>query len=64
MKAEVISSFHDRLDPSSCYSVGDVYEGDEERIIELADGGYVVAIEEPAPKPKPKRTTRKPKPKE
>ena len=57
MKAEVISSFYDRLDPSACYRVGDVYEGDEERIIELADGGYVVAIEEP--KPKPKRTTRK-----
>ncbi len=63
MKAEVISSFYDRLDPSTCYRVGDVYEGDEERIIELADGGYVVAIEE-EPKPKPKRTTRKRTPKE
>lgn len=58
MKAEVISTFRDRLDPTACYQAGDIYEGDEERIIELADGGYVVAIEE-EPKPKPKRTTRK-----
>ena len=63
MKAEVITSFHDRLDPSTCYQVGDVYEGTEERIIELADGGYVRAIED-EPKPKPKRTTRKRTPKE
>ena len=63
MKAEVINPFHDRLDPSTCYQVGDVYEGTEERIIELADGGYVRAIED-EPKPKPKRTTRKRTPKE
>ena len=63
MKAEVINSFHDRLDPSTCYQVGDVYEGSDERIIELADSGHVRPIEE-APKPKAKRTTRKRTPKE
>lgn len=63
MKAEVIISFWDRLDPSMFYAVGDEYEGSEERIIELADSGHVRPIKE-APKPRAKRTTRKRTPKE
>lgn len=63
MKAEVIVGFWDKYDTTTCYAVGDVFEGSEERIIELADTGHVRPIEE-APKPKAKRTTRKRTPKE
>lgn len=55
MRGTVISPFWDRLDPSRCCKVGDVYEGDAERIAELVASGHVVAAAgEPEPEPKPK----------
>ncbi len=63
MKAEVIAGFRDKLEPTVFYAVGDIYEGTDERIIELADSGHVRPIED-EPKPKARRTTRKRTPKE
>ena len=58
MRAEVIVAFHDKYD-GTLYRIGDAFEGTDERVIELADGGFVTVLPEEAPKPKPKRTTRK-----
>ncbi len=53
MKATVISNFRDKYNEQDVYMVGDTFEGDDERVIELADMGYVEPIEE-----KPKRKPR------
>ena len=63
MRAEVTVAFHDKYD-GTLYRIGDTFEGADERVIELADGGFVLPLYEEAPKPKPKRTTRKRTPKE
>lgn len=52
MKATVKTAFTDRENMSDVYYPGDVFEGTEERVNELAAGGYVEAVEA---KPKPAR---------
>lgn len=47
MRAEVKSPFQDR-ETGKVYMAGDSYEGGEERVAELAAGGFVIA-----PKRKP-----------
>lgn len=56
MKAKVIARFRDRFNPEKViYQVGDIFEGSDERVAELAAGGWVEPIVE-----KPK-ATRKPR---
>lgn len=52
MKANVKAAFTDRENMSDVYYPGDVFEGSDERVNELAAGGYVEAVEA---KPKPAR---------
>lgn len=55
MKSTVIRAFYDMQDPArTIYQLGETFEGDAERVMELEDKGFVKA--EPAPK---KRAPRK-----
>lgn len=55
MKAKVIARFRDRFNPENIYQVGDTFEGTDERVAELAAGGWVEPIAE---KPKAPRKPR------
>lgn len=55
MKAKAIARFRDRFNPTCIYEVGDVFEGTDERVAELAAGGLVEPIVE---KPKAPRKPR------
>lgn len=46
MRANVLVSFVDKTNMADYYNAGDVFEGDEERINELVDGGYVQPVDE------------------
>ena len=62
MQAKVISAFRDKHHPESVYSIGDVFDGTDERVKELASAGFVVPIEEKTekkPKASRKSTTKK-----
>ena len=57
MKATVIRAFYDMQDPArTIYQLGETFEGDVKRVMELENKGFVKAIAEPAPK---KRAPRK-----
>ena len=56
IKARVIVAFSDRENLANVYQVGDTFEGFEERVDELAAGGYLEEIEAPKkPKEEPKK---------
>lgn len=55
MKAKVVFRFRDRLNEKDIYEVGDTFEGSDERVAELAAGGWVEPIVE---KPKAPRKPR------
>lgn len=56
IKARVIVAFTDRENLANVYQVGDTFEGCEERVDELAAGGYLEEIEaSKKPKAEPKK---------
>lgn len=61
MKAKAKAKFRDRFNPENIYEVGDIFEGSEERIAELAKGGWVEPIVEKAPAKPRKPRASKPK---
>lgn len=57
VKSTVIRAFYDLQDPArTIYQLGETFEGDAKRVMELENKGFVKAIPEPAPK---KRAPRK-----
>jgi len=59
VKARVTVAFTDKNNLMNAYSVGDTFEGIEERVSELANGGYVEKIDEPKTAPDMRKAPQK-----
>jgi len=59
VKARVTVAFTDKNNLMNAYSVGDTFEGIEERVSELANGGYVEKIDEPKTAPRKRKAPQK-----
>ena len=55
VKARVIVAFTDKNNLMNAYSAGDTFEGTEERVSELADGGDVKQVDEPKAAPRKRK---------